>query len=217
MSNQKLTHVILDLDQTITTDESSWLQFTSLLGGDSEIHKKIYEDFKNGITQYEEAKSELINYWRRLDSLTRESIKRAYSKIEYREGVVEAINYLKTKYKLFIITGATDIVAEVVAEKFGIEDYFAVTDFIFNEKGILVDFDYTLDRGEKKLEEFLKYCEREELDPGQCIAIGDGDSDLPIFEKVGLPILFLADETSKELKSNFGIHLEDWRDIRKII
>jgi len=214
---KKIKAVILDLDQTLTVDQGSWLQFTKLLGADFNVHQDIFNKFKNGQLDYISAKKELIDLWGSVSSLEKQSIEELFCKIELRDGALEAVNYLKSKYSVCIISGAIDIFVEVISKKLGIKDYYASTKFIFNEENILVDFEYKLTRGEEKLEFFTSYISKYGFKPNECCAIGDGDSDIPIFEKVGLPILFIATETTSENKDKIKTHLKNWRGVSSIL
>jgi len=209
--------VILDLDQTLTTDEASWLQFTELLGADKAKHTEIFEKFKSGGLSYPAAKTELISLWRSVNNLDRKSIEQIFAKVEFRKGVTEAVAYLKIKYKLCIISGAIDVFVEVAAQKLGIEDKYSTTKFKFDSGDKLVDFDYKLSRGEDKLKFLEEFCEKQGIDPEECAAIGDGDSDMPIFSKVGLPILFLAAETTEEQKKKVKVRLDGWEGIQDLL
>ena len=209
--------VILDLDQTLTTDEASWLQFTELIGADKDFHIQIFQDYKDGNLQYLEAKEKLIRLWQNTGKTHKESIIEAFQKVHFRKGVEDAINYLNGKYALCIISGAIDTFVEVAAKKLNIQHYFASTKLIFDKSDHLIDFDYKLSRGEEKLDFLIKFCEENGIEPKECAAIGDGDSDVPIFGAVGLPILFIAEETSEELKEEFPIQLKNWNEIEKVL
>jgi 2-hydroxy-3-keto-5-methylthiopentenyl-1-phosphate phosphatase len=104
--NDKYKYIILDLDQTVTVDQGSWLQFTSLLGADFKIHLDIFNRFKAKELSYIDAKKELIDLWKSVNQLDRKSIENVFSKIQLRDGVIEGIEYLKSKYKMCIISGA---------------------------------------------------------------------------------------------------------------
>ena len=209
--------VILDLDQTLTTDEASWLQFTELIGADKDFHIQIFQDYKDGNLQYLEAKEKLIRLWQNTGKTHKESIIEAFQKVRFRNGVEDAVNYLNEKYALCIISGAIDTFVEVAAKKLNIQHYFASTKFIFDKSDYLIDFDYKLSRGEEKLDFLMKFCDKTGIKPTECAAIGDGDSDVPIFGAVGLPILFIAEETSEELKEEFPIQLKNWNEIEKVL
>jgi phosphoserine phosphatase len=209
--------VILDLDQTLTVDMASWLQFTSLLGTDSMIHTNIYNKFKDGEISYTKAKKQLIDLWKCVHKLDKDSIREIFKKIEFREGAFEAVEYLKKKYKLCLISGAIDVFVDVIAEKLGIYDKYASTKFIFNDKNILKDFKYKLSRGEEKVGFLHDFCTKYNINPLNCAAIGDGNSDVPIFNEVGCPILFIAKETTENLKRTFKVQIRRWNEIYKYL
>lgn len=208
--------IILDLDQTLTTDETSWLQFTELLGADKETHLQIFDDYKAGKLVYSQAKKELIKLWEASGRTYKDSIIQAFQKVSFRDGVEDAVKYLNHKYTLCIISGAIDTFVEVASEKLQIKHFYASTKFKFDKSGYLVDFDYKLSRGEEKLMFLMEFCEKTGIKPIECAAIGDGDSDVPIFGAVGCPILFIAKETSEELKEGFPNQLRNWKNVAKV-
>ena len=217
LAMKKITSVILDLDQTLTIDQASWLQFTDLLGADFNIHQNIYNRFRDGQIGYESAKKELIGLWKSSSPLDRESIRDIFNRIELRPGAFDAIQYLRSKYNTCIISGAIDVFVELISEKLGVRDYYASTKFLFSEENILVDFEYKLSRGEEKLIFLKNYLSKYEISSHECCAIGDGDSDMPIFEEVGFPILYIATETTEENKKKIKTHLNSWNDITKVL
>lgn len=150
----KIKAVILDLDQTLTTDTGSWIQFTTLLGADPKVHAEIYSRYKSGELNYQKAKQDLINLWKTTGKTNKTDIKNIFKRIELRDGAVQAIDYLKSKYVVSIISGAIDVFVEIFAKRLGIESYYASTKFVFDKSGELVDFHYTLSRGEEKLSYF---------------------------------------------------------------
>lgn len=217
INKSKIKAVILDLDQTITTDEASWLQFSRILGADPGVHTEIYENFKQGKLSYLEAKSQLLYLWNETGKSSRKNINNAFKRIRLRDGTFEAIEYLKSKYHLCIISGAIDLFVQTIAEKLAIDTWYASTRFKFDTEDNLVDFDYKLSRGEEKLQFLEDYCDKHDIIPSQCAAIGDGESDMPIFTKVGLPILFLAKETSFQQRKVILTQIENWSEIYEIL
>jgi phosphoserine phosphatase len=209
--------VILDLDQTLTTDVGSWSQFTKLIGADLNTHLSIYNDFRNTKITYPEAKHNLMSLWRTVNNLKREDIVDIFDQIQLRSGAVEAVMYLKDKYKLCIISGAIDIFVNGVADKLGIEYRYASTKFIFDEHNSLQDFDYKLSRGEDKLNFLDDFCKKTNISPTECAALGDGESDMPLFEKVSMPILYIASETTEENKLKIEKQIRNWSEIAKYL
>lgn len=213
----KIKAVILDLDQTITTDEASWLQFTRILGADPLAHTEIYENFKHSKLTYPEAKAQLLSIWQATGKSNRQDIRMAFNQIRLRDGSIEAIKYLRGKYQLCIISGAIDLFVQTIAEKLAINSWYASTRLKFDTNGNLVDFDYKLSRGEDKLHFLDDYCNKYDISPDQCAAIGDGESDMPIFSKVALPILFLAKETTLQQRSVIPTRIKEWSEIYDLL
>lgn len=213
----KIKAIILDLDQTLTTDEASWLQFTELIGADKKTHIKIFEDYKSGELEYIVAKEKLIKLWETTGRTHKDNIVEAFKRVCFRKGVKDAVKYLNHKYTLCIISGAIDTFVEVASKELHIEHRYATTKFKYDKSGYLVDFEYKLSRGEEKLEYLKMFCNKTGIKSTECAAIGDGDSDVPIFGAVGLPILFIAEETSDELKEKFPVQLKNWNEIQKIL
>lgn len=216
-NKSKIKAIILDLDQTITTDEASWLQFTRILGADPAVHTQIYERFKLGKLTYPEAKTQLLGLWQMTGKSNRHDIIEAFEKIQLRDGAQEAIEYLKDKYQLCIISGAIDLFVQTIAEKLTINTWYASTRLKFDTNDHLVDFDYKLSRGEDKLQFLDDFCIKHEINPDQCAAIGDGESDMPIFSKVALPILFLAKDTTPQQISVIPTKMKDWSEIYNLL
>jgi phosphoserine phosphatase len=210
--------VILDLDQTMTTDSGSWLQFTSMLGADPKIHADIFQRFKAGEISYPEAKKKLIALWRAasagsIGKLDKASISEVFKKVELRSGAIEGVSYLKSKYKLCIISGAINIFVDIIAQKLSIQDHYSTTKLIFDQDNVLVDFDYILSQGEEKTDFLHNFCAQNNIQPEECAAIGDGASDMPLFNEVGLPILFVARDTTAEAKQKIKTQINSWSEV----
>ena len=215
LMSQELKAVILGLDQTLTTDEGSWTQFTGLLGASPVRHTEIYEDFKAGRISYVVAKQHLIALWRSVSSLDKTTIQAVFNQIKLRDGALEAVAYLKSKYRICIISGAVDVFVAGIAKRLGVEDNFAATQLIFDSNNELIDFDYKVSRDEEKVSFLDTFCSKYSLSPKDCAAIGDGESDMPLFSRVGFPILYLAAETTLEQRQKVPIHLASWSDVYK--
>ena len=96
-------------------------------------------------------------------------------------------------------------------------DRFAATKFIFDDNNVLTDFDYKLSRGEEKVGFLHTFCSKYSFESKECAAIGDGESDMPVFKEVGYPLLFVAVETAEEQKSLVPRHLHSWADVYRYI
>lgn len=212
-----IKYVVLDLNRTLTSNEGSWIEFTGLLGADPTRHVDIFNNFREGKVTYSEAKKQLLDLWKNTNDLDRKSIISVFNQIELREGVIEGISYLKSKYTLCLISGAIDVFVNIIADRFKIEDRYAVTKFIFDQDNYLVDFEYTLNREVEKMKFLNVFCNKYNALPEEIAAIGDGESDMKIFQEVGYPILFLAEETSTKSQQEIRTHLSSWVNIENVL
>ena len=67
-----------------------------------------------------------------------------------------------------------------------------------------------------KLEFVASYCEGNGIDLGECIAVGDSRSDIPLFEAVGISIALNATSQAREAAS-IAIDTENLTDILDLI
>ncbi len=213
----KIKAIIFDVDQTLTV-EVSWLKFTRLLGADEAKHSDIFQKFKTGELSYPKAKSQLLKLWLATDKANVFTIRDIFRSFEFSQGTEDIIKYLQAKgYKLCLISGSMDLYIEIVAQRLKIDDWYASTKMHFEADGKLYDFDYTLGRGEEKLKFFDQFCALNNIEPEECAAVGDGDTDMPIFEKVALPILFVAPETTKEQQGKVKTKIKKLIELKKYL
>jgi len=138
--------------------------------------------------------------------------KRFDKEINLINNIDKTINYFKNKgLKTILVTAGPIQVANVLKEKYNFDEVFGskyeVKDNIFTGKIIV-------HQGEEgKLESLLSFCDIHNIDLKKCIAVGDGESDLEIFEKVKKSI---AINYSKELNGKAEFYLKT-NDISKII
>ena len=151
--------------------------------------------------------------WKSVSPLDKTNIKSIFNQIKLRDGALDAVMYLKSKYRVCIISGAIDVFVTEIALRLGVEDSFAATKFIFDAKNALIDFDYKLSRGEEKVSFLEVFCSKYSISPKDCAAIGDGESDMPLFRRVEFPLLYLAAETTLEQQQEVPIHLASWSDV----
>ena len=176
-----LKAIILDIDGTLTPTVS-WLAFTEGLGGNVSEHSRIFEDFKNGKTTYTDAKKELIELWRATGKADRVSVTKQFESWELFPGVEEAVAMLVANYKVCLITVHLTFRAEVLAKRLDITNWYANTTLHWDSDDVIVDMDYTLDQATKKLEHLNQYCKDQGISPEGCMAVGDSDNDVKLFE-----------------------------------
>ncbi len=182
MNLNKVKAVIFDIDGTLSP-EISWTLLTKDLGGSAEQHLKIFKDLSDEKIGYEDSKEQLLNLWRATGRATKSDFRAIFENWPLRDAAKEVIDFLIIKgYKISIITGSTDLYAEIVAKRLGIPFYFANTELVWDKEDNLVDFRYFRDQAKKKLEQFLEFCHQQNLEPKDCVVVGDDTNDIELFK-----------------------------------
>jgi len=172
--------IILDIDGTLSP-EVSWLALTRDLGASVEDHVAIYQSYKAGDSDYLDSKKQLLELWKATGNADHDYFYRLFDQLPLNEDVQNVVDKLKANYEICIITGSMDMYAEIVAQKLGVDNWFANTRLDW-EHGVLVDMDYELDQASRKLEQFLGFCTANGYKPDECVVVGDGENDLLLFD-----------------------------------
>jgi phosphoserine phosphatase len=209
--------VIFDIDGTLT-DHNSWYEFTHDIGSSKEEHGIIYADFSAGKITYEDAKNKILAMWQVTGNANKTKIADIYSKWPIRKEAYPLIDWLKSeKYKVCLITGATRPYAQQVASLLGVEDYYANADFHFDKDDQLIDWHYDADQASVKLEQFHEYCHLHNINPEDCVAVGDSSNDINLFKVTKHGILVDNDHAKEELRSAAWKTVKSLSEIRSII
>ena len=184
VQSAKIKAIILDVDGTLCP-EVSWTALTRGLGASVDEHMTLFENFKNGLVDYPTAKKQLIQLWRATGKANKHSMKHIFSKWELHPGAQEMVESLSARYVTCIITGSFDIWAQTLADRLGVDHWYANTKFIWDDNCELVDMDYTLDQAERKLEHLRLFCQKQKVTPERCLAVGDSGNDVEIFKATG--------------------------------
>ncbi len=181
---EQVRAVIFDIDGTLSP-EISWLSLTRDLGGSVDSHIGIYQAYKNGETTYEQSKQELITLWQSTGNANKPFFQALFERWPLVDGVEDIASNTQERFVVCLITGSMDLYAETVARKLGVSEWHANTTLHWDEDGNLADMDYTLDQSQMKLEQFLGFCSAHQLEPEQCVVVGDSDNDVSLFEESG--------------------------------
>lgn len=191
--------IILDIDGTLSPS-LSWTALTLGLGASVDEHMSIFQAHKNGETTFEQSRDELLRLWQDTGNANKSFFKDLFEAIPLSDGAEKVVEQLRGQSKLCLITGSMDLYAEVIARKLHIVDYFANSLLRWDEKGNLISFEYTLNQSKVKLEQLLGYCIANNLKPEDCVAVGDSDNDIGLFEATGHGIA-IGEIVPKELRA----------------
>lgn len=213
--NASITTIVLDIDGTLS-NEVSWLKLTEFLGASIESHKKIFDDYKNSITDYPTAKSKLIKLWHDTGNANRSKMLKIFRSWVLRSDAKEIVEYLRAKgYRLCIMSGSVDLYVQSVAEKLGIPDYYANTELVFDEEGGLIDFHYFINQAETKFQHFSEFAQNNRLSTKECAIIGNGDSDVILFRELGYGVA-VDHDIHEEVKEYADEVISELSEIKKI-
>lgn len=175
--------VIFDIDGTVTPNSNSWLAMTRDMGASVEEHKAIFfEGFKEGKVHYDQVRERLIALWRATGNANRSRLETIFQNWPVHDDAKKIIDFFRDKgLQVAFITGSTSMYAKIVADKFGVADFYASGQLEFDEDDNLVDFHFPLDESERKLEHLVAYCEGKSINLQEVVALGDSNNDVAIF------------------------------------
>ena len=204
--------IIFDVDGTLTSGNSWKIIHSSL---------NVYEQAKNHRNLFFKSK---ISYqqWADLDvglwkNVHISQIEQILNKIPLNEGVSETISTLKKKkHKLILLSSGLSLLSDKLKAKFGF-DYSIANKVIIDEQGFLTG----------KVICYVSYNNKDEAIGGllktlnikffQCIAIGDDENDISLFNKVGLSIAFNPKSLKVKKAADITIYGSDLRNILNYI
>ncbi|MFO0703945.1 MAG: HAD-IB family phosphatase [Patescibacteria group bacterium] len=214
MTQKNIKTIIFDIDGTIT-DDVSWLKLTDSLGGSRSYFSQIFAQFRNGEIDYQTCKEKLIDIWLKTGKANKQEFEKIFRSMDLRNGAVEVINYLKIKYKICLITGSMDFFVKFLADKLGVRDFFANTSLYWDELGNLEDLDYYPRQAEKKLEQFNHFIKENNLAKENCVAVGDSENDILLFQEIGRGIVIGS--SCPELERFSSAKIGDIGELRNIL
>ena len=203
--------VIFDVDGTLTKEDNSWkLIHTSLnVFEKAKIHRKLF--FAREINYQKWADLD-VGLWKNVHV---SKIEQIFNEIPLNEGIDETISKLKKKnYTLSLLSSGIHLQAKKLKEKFGF-DYAIANKIILDENGYLtgeVVCNVAYNNKDIAISGLLN---KLNIKFSECIAVGDNENDISLFEKVGRSIAF--NPKSQKVKATFTIYGNDLRDILKYI
>lgn len=187
-NNLKL--ICFDLNKTLI-HENTWYDLNLAMGVTAEEDALLVQLFEEGVITYHTWLTILQNIYKKRGNPTQDSIEKLVSNYTLIDGSREAVNYCKDQgYEVALITGAMDILVEIVAKDLGITWYDANHSFLFDENGLLEKITIFDHDDIAKLHQLRRICRRLGLKETDCACVGDGDNDFELFQKTKHGITF---------------------------
>ena len=199
--------VVFDVDGTLMKS-FSWQYLHEALGTWNR-GKKYFEQFFQGNITYEEWACLDAALWR---GQPLEKIRQIVNAMPYTDGAREVLTTLREKgFKVVLLSAGLSLVTERICREIGVDaalanELIAKNDFLTGEVKVNVSF-YNKDEA---LRSILK---RFNAEMNECIAVGDDETLIPLFEKVRLAIAFNPRSRSVEKHADIIVKSNDLHDI----
>jgi len=200
---------VFDVDGTLTRVESCWRFIHERLGTWENGGKKNAERFFRGEISYEDWAQMDAALWKNVPV---EKIRQIIAEIPLTEGIGEVFEFLgENGVKIVLLSAGRSMLAERIVEKFHIDCYVAneleVEDGKITGK---VKVKVSLSNKGEILEEILrKFNVKHEA----CLAVGDDETMIPVFQKVGLSIAFNPRNRQVEKYAKVIVKSRDLKEI----
>ncbi len=205
---EKLKLVVFDVDGTLMKAVSSW-QFLHERLGTWDKGKQYADHFFRGAITYED--------WARLDAslwrgLRLKKVRQIVNKIPYVDGARDVITTLKSNdVRVVLLSAGLSLVTEKIEREIGVDDSLA--NDLKVEKGLLtgeVKVNVSVDNKDTAL---LQMLTRFNMGIDECVAVGDDETMIPLFEKVKTSIAFNPRSWVVEEQADIVVKSGNLRDI----
>jgi len=205
---RKLKLVVFDVDGTLIRTYSSWQHLHEHLGT-WDRGRRYAERFHRGTITYEE--------WARLDAslwkgLPLKRVQQVIDGIPYVDGAREVITTLrKAGFKVVLLSAGLSLVTERISREVEVDD--SLTNELVVKDGFLtgeVKVNVSFDNKDEALRSILQ---RFDVEIGECAAVGDDETMIPLFEKAGFRIAFNPRDKIVEKHADVVIKSNDLRDV----
>ena len=174
--------ITFDIDTTLTF-EVSWYLITRKLGADPQQHSAIFSDFLENKISYADAKFRLIRLWQNTGNANKVFFSTIFNEIPLKNEAEKIISYFKSKGIIIcLITGSVDLYAEMIANRLGVNYFYANTKLIWDKNEEIQDFKYDKNQGEKKVQQFKDFCIKLHLSKKDIFVVGDDENDIELFQ-----------------------------------
>lgn len=208
----KLKVVCFDLDDTLIREIHS-VMLPCILNGKEREHSLIQEQEEKGLINYISAdylRAELLLGLE--ERKIAESFLKIVKPLKNIRDVVEILH--EQNIKSIVITVGPRQVAKVVCDIWGFDDYYG-SDYEVVE-GVFTGRILNYIGAEQKVECLQDFCKDKNIKPDECIAVGDGSTDIPVFQYCGKSIAINSSQKVQQ-SAIYAVNTDDLTDILKYI
>ena len=175
--------IFFDLDGTLTP-QSTWYVFNLRLGITPDEDKNLFEKYLKETLSYREWNRALVELYRSRTAVSREDIVALANDIELRDDAKNVISTLKERgYDIVLLSGSVDSVVEQIAKRLDIQEWYATSRLVFDEKNQLVDIIASGDEAPAKEKLAETYCTKKTISMTHTYSVEDGGNGLELFKR----------------------------------
>lgn len=205
---EKLKLVVFDVDGTLIRAYSSWQHLHEQLGT-WDKGRRYAEQFHQGNIKYEEWARLDVSLWK---GLPLQRIQQIVGSIPYVDGTREVITSLrKAGFKVVLLSAGLSLGTERIDREIGVDASLAnelVVKNCFFTGEVKVNVSFS-----NKDEALRRILQGFDVKMDECAAVGDDETMIPLFEKVGLRIAFNPRNKLVERHADIVIKSNDLREV----
>ena len=207
--------VLFDMDGVLVDAPSSWVTIHRHFGVSNEGNMKMF--LEGSIDEAEFMRSD-IRLWRDAKAdLSLSDIAKILHAEPLMKGAVETVSALHEKgIRTAIISGGIDVLAERVASLTGIDCAIA-NGLETDGNGMLTGEGILRVRIRDKSECARRIMDMFDAERSECVAIGDSQSDIPLFESAGMSIAFNARNRNIEEAADHTVRKKNLTEIIRLV
>ncbi len=199
--------IAFDLDGVLVDGLGSWREVHRALGT-LDIAEEHAREYHAGRITFEEWANQDVSLWHGVDI---QRIRDILYNVNLMNGIDYTIPLLRDRYKLVIISGGLQILADRVKDEFNMD--YAVANNLLVENGRVSGVNQIVDF-EGKGEILRKLAELNNVKLRECAAVGDYFNDIPMFKLAGFTIAF---DPKDDKITRFADEIIYEKDLTKIL
>lgn len=183
--------IFFDMDGVLTVEKSSWFYVNNSLGINNRENYLKYISGK--LDYYDFFRMDIAAWLEKYPGITMEEIKGILDEIPVSPGIENCMAYLKKNNIIsVIVSGGISWLSDRLKNSFGIDEAYANRIFSSRDGKLIPDGEVQVNPMRKDII-MRKIMAEHNLSPGECIALGDSESDYSMYKAVNNFIAFNSD------------------------
>ena len=205
--------IVFDLNHTLICD-NSWRNLNLAMGITPEEDAALMARAAQGEISAVEGQAWLLQRYRQRGDCRRVVVRRILSQYTYMPHAQMVVAALQARgYRVAINSGAMDILVDMVAEQLGVALWRASNHFIFDDHDMLCQIDAPDSDAAAKLQQLRELAAEQQASLSDCLVVGDGANDLPLFAATGNGVAFADSPAARHARWVIA----DLRDVLTIV